>query len=313
MKEKIKLNFYSLYKSMFNNKALFERRKNNFLFPIIIFILAVCMMILPPYLKSVNQDDDFIMKQFPQINEPMKKLLTSSLDCRVENETLVCAEDAIEINTFVGTDIVYTIVANPKSFTLNTEATYSKPQKTDNIIILLNNYIKIRYCHRDHVNQKLITYEIIGDYSEFENYDFKEISDKLNSNPTLIESEIRSFVSKAYHSTLDTYLLVNLSSSLFSLVLFVFVSSLIIKWPTLIKRKKGFKYSECLKISLTSSLPALIFGTILYFLSGIEFFLSFAIIYIVRILFIYFKYIFSNKNNIFIELYSQTGEERFKL
>lgn len=313
MKEKIKSDFTTLFKSIFDTKVLFERRKKSFLFPCIIFILAVFMMIFPQYISSRRLNEDSIIKKFPQISAPMEKLLTSSLDCKVENSSLVCAEDAIEINTVVGDEIKYTIIANQKAFTTNTEAVYSTPKETDNIIILLSNYIKIRYCERDHVNEKLITYEIIGDYSELENYNFKEISHKLNSGSISATDEIKRFVASAYYSTLDTQLIVNFSSSLLSLLIFVLISSLIIKWPTIFKKKKGFTYSECLKISLTASFTALIFGTILHLFGGIEFFLSFALIYMIRILYIYFKYIYNSKNSIFIELYSQTKEERFKI
>lgn len=313
MKEKIKNSCSSFFKSIFNNRELFERRNYSSFFPFVIFLLIISMMILPSYIAATNLDSDMVMKNFPKINAPVEKLLTSSLDCHVTDGTLVCSEDAIEINTIVGEDIEYTLVANQDSFSINTAVSYEEPKKTDNIIILLKNYIKIRYCERDHVNKKVISYEVIGNYSKFEGYNFKEISDKISNDPSLLENEISNFVYNTYSSTLKTQTIAKLSSSLFSLTLFILISSLILKWPTLLKLNKGFKFSQCLKISITASAPALIFATIIYFLFGIEFFLSFALIYVVRILFIYFKYFFTTKNDIFAAIYNKTHEERFNL
>jgi len=323
MKEKIINNAKTLFKSCTDNKILFERRKNSILIPIIIFIISIFMVTVPSYLSSNKLSSEKVMKNFPYIEEPMKKLLTYSLDCSVEDAQLICADDAIKINEPInvtqldenGDETViatYYIMAN-NSTIKNIDVEYNTPKKTDNIILLLKNYIKIRYIVRDHVNEEIISYEIIGDYSEFEGYNFKEISEKLTSNPELADKEIIDFIYTTYLSTLDTQLLVNLSSSLLSFLFFVLISSLILKGPYLFRRKKGFKFSECLKISLTSSLPALLAGILIYFIFGMDFALVYGIIYIIRIIYIYFKYILSNKNSIFKELYNQTGEERFNI
>ena len=83
--------------------------------------------------------------------------------------------------------------------------------------------------------------------------------------------------------------------------------------PSLFKIKKGFKLRECLKLSITASLPALIAGVIFYLIAKIDFTLTFGVVYMIRILFIYFKFIFPTKNNIFAELYNETHEERFQI
>jgi len=313
MKEKFKNNLNSLFKSTINNRTLFERRKNSFIAPLIIFILAIFMMSVPSYLFSINVSKDKVIKNFPDINEPISELLTSSLDCRVINSKLVCSETAEQINLVIGEKTKYTVIANQSTISTDTTVTYNNPKDTDNLVILLSQYIKIRYCVRDHINQKVNTYEIIGDYSKFEGFDFKEIAQTLSSSPELIDAESSNFVYNAYLSTLDTKLIVNISSALTSFLLFVIVASIILKGTTLFKRRKGFKFSECLKISITSSLPALILGTVFYFLIGIDFAMSYGFIYLIRIVFIYVKYILSTKNNIYVELYNETNEERFKI
>lgn len=323
MKTKIKDSTKKLFKSCVDNKVLFERRKNSILVPLIIFILSIFMVCVPPFLSSKNTSSDKIIKGFPGVSEPIKKLLTYPLDCYVKDAKLVCNENAARINETVeikqtnenGKEILkytYTIIANQTAIK-ETNVTYNDPQPTDNLILLLKNYIKIRYIERDHVKEEVITYEIIGDYSEFEGYNFKEISEKLNNNPELIDAEVTNFVHKTYLSTLDTQLKVNIVSSILSFTVFVLVSSVILKGPSLFKRKKGFKFSECIKISLTSSLPALFIGTISYFILGMDFALTYGMVYIIRIVYIYFKYITSAKNSIFKELYETTKEERFNV
>lgn len=313
MKKNFKDNFKSLFKSAINNRVLFERRKNSFIAPFIIFLLAIFMMSVPSYLFSMNVSKDKVIRNFPDVKEPISALLTSSLDCKVVNSKLVCSETADQINLVVGENTKYTVIANQSTITTDTTVSYNNPKDTDNLVILLSQYIKIRYCARDHINQKVDTYEIIGDYSKFEGYDFKEIAQTLSSSPETIDTEATNFVYNTYLSTLDTRLIISVSSALTSFLLFVIVASVILKGTTLFRRRKGFKFSECLKISITSSLPALVLGTVFYFLIGIDFAMSYGFIYLIRIVFIYIKYILSTKNNIYTELYNETNEERFKL
>ena len=310
-KKKFKSNIKILAKSTYSNKALFERRKNSFIVPIIIFLLVIFMLCVPSYILARKVKSSNIIKNFPEIYAPMESLLTRNLDCHVINKLLVCDENAEKVNILVGDSIKYTVIANNPTISIDTNVVYENPKDTDNIILLLSKYIKIRYSQRDYVNGKVNTYEIIGDYSDFEGYDFKDISQKIANNPSILNSEIESFVHTTYLSTLDTKLLVNISSLLVSFIMLILVTSLILKGPYLFRRKKGFKFSECLKISLTSSLPALLLGIIVYFLTGMDFANAFGIIFMVRIVFIYFKYIFSTKNNIYKSLYAETKEERF--
>lgn len=312
-KEKFKSNIKTLAKSTYSNRALFEVRKQSFLAPILIFLLCIVMMCVPSYIISKNVKVSNIMKNFPEISAPIENLLTRNLDCKVTNATLVCDEGAESLNVVVGDSIKYTVIANVSTISANTDVVYENPKDTDNLILLLSKYIKIRYAQRDYVNEKVNVYEIIGDYSKFENLDFKELTQKLSDNPDSLNFEIENFVYTTYVSTLDTKLLVNLSSLLISFLFLVIVATIILKMPYIFRRKKGFKFSECLKMSLVSSLPAMIFGTLLYFMMGIDFATSFGLIFIVRIVFIYFKYSFSNKNNIYKTLYEQTKEERFNI
>lgn len=312
-KEKFKSNIKTLAKSTYSNRALFEVRKQSFLAPILIFLLCIVMMCVPSYIISKNVKVSNIMKSFPEISAPIETLLTRNLDCKVSNATLVCDEGAESLNVVVGDSIKYTVIANVSTISANTDVVYENPKDTDNLILLLSQYIKIRYTQRDYVNEKVNVYEIIGDYSEFENLDFKELTQNLSDNPDSLNFEIENFVYTAYVSTLDTKLLVNLSSLLLSFLFLVIVATIILKMPYIFRRKKGFKFSECLKMSLVSSLPALIFGALLYFMIGIDFATSFGLVFIVRIVFIYFKYSFSNKNSIYKTLYEQTKEERFNI
>lgn len=312
-KQKFKSNIKTLAKSTYSNKALFERRKNSFIVPIIIFLLVIFMLCVPSYILARKVKSSNVIKNFPEIYAPMESLLTRDLDCHVSNKLLVCDENAEKVHILVGDSIKYTVIANNPTISIDTNVVYENPKDTDNIILLLSKYIKIRYSQRDYVNGKVNTYEIIGDYSDFEGYDFKEISQRIANDPSILNTEIENFVHTTYLSTLDTKLLVNISSLLVSFLILVLVTSLILKGPYLFKRKKGFKFSECLKISLTSSLPALILGMLIYFLTGMDFANAFGIIFMVRIVFIYFKYIFSTKNNIYKFLYAETKEERFNV
>ena len=313
MKQKKSPKQKTFFKSFINNRALFERRNNTILIPILILFLIVALLAVPTYFISRSVKSDALVKNFPGIEEPMTELLTSSLDCTVKKGILVCSEESPSLNIVVGDNIKYTVVANEKALALDTEIVYNAPPKdTDNLIILYNQTIRIRYAERDYVNETVKVYEILGDYSDFEGFSLKEISDKINNNPETAKSEVKKFILTAYKSTLDTQLFVNLISSVISYLLLVLVTCIVLKGSYLFKLKKGFKFIECFKISLTSALPAVVISlTFSLFIGFSSFPTIFGFIFVGRILFIYFKYILTNK--IFKELYVQTEEERFNV
>ncbi len=302
MKEKLINNFKSLFKSAIDTKALFERRKNNFIFPLIILILSLLMMYVPQYNFIMNVSKAELLKNFPEIKQPLTELFTRSLNCSVKEAKLVCSEETEEVNFISGDNernIKYNVIVNS---TVN--------EMSDNTIILTSTLIKIRYTQKDYINNNDSIYEIVGDYSKLEGYNFKDVSEKLTNDPSLIDKEVEDFIFNTYNSSASTRFLVSFTTSIIPFMIFILVTIIIIKWPTLLKRKKGFSFIECIKISLTSALPALLISSLAFFLFGMNFSFLFAAIYVFRILFIYFKYI-SSKNNIFKNLYEETKEERF--
>lgn len=257
-------------------------------------------------------DSKDIFKQFPDIEVPLETLLTSDLNCKIESKNFTC-ENLNQDMIVVGDKIKYTIFINYDNSAIDASVDLKNPKDSDNYILLLKNYIKIRYVERDFINEKVNKNEFIGDYSKLENYDFKEISSDIKQNPSILESEMSDFVMKAYKSTLSSNFKVSLYYAFLPYLIFVLITAFMLKSPSLFKRKKGFKFSECLKISLTSSLPALIIGFFATLFFNINASLIIGLIYMARISYVYIRYMFSNKNNIFVELYKTTGEERFKL
>ena len=313
MKINFKENCKSLFRSAIDNKALFERRKNSFIAPIVILLLAIVMMCVPNYLLSLGVKGSDLLKQFPHIESPLETLLTSSLDCKVVDGSFICDDNEQPLNVVVGDTIKYTVIVNQNTIAADTEVVYNTPKDTDNLIILLKNYIRIRYVERIYVEGEIKTHEIIGDYSNFEGFNLKEISTAISNNPELLSEETNTFIEKAYKSTLDIALYASFINSVVPFLIFILITSLMLKSPTLFKRKKGFTYLECMKISITSILPALLISTVSFLLLGTDVASILGIVYLIRIIFIYFKYLWSSNRNIYVELYNSTGEERFKL
>lgn len=315
MENKFLTNMKSLLKSFISNKELFKRRTYSIIIPLIFLIMTCATLCLPSYFSSKQIKMETISKNFPSVEKAMEELLTSGLKCKVNNATLVCDEDSISINKVIPTDpennIKYTIIANQKSIALDTTVDQNKYKETDNMIIFLNSYIRIRYVIRDYVNPVEIN-EILGDYSRFEGLDFEQLCIELLENNDTKEEKVNKFILDTYKSTLETQLFITSVSSFISFMLLVLVSCLMLKGQYLFKRKKGFKFSDCLKISLTTTLPALIISLLVSLLSSVDFATVFGLLFVGRIVFIYLKYIFP-KNNIFIKLYEETKDERFNL
>ena len=313
MKTKFSSNIKKLLKSFINNKELFERRKYSLFFPIIFLIICIISLSLPSYIISKNIKSENIIKEFPSITEPMKYLLTSDLKCKVENSTLVCDENSAPINMVIEGEngIKYTIIANQKSIATDTTFDDSKAKDTDNLIIFFNTFIRIRYVVRDYVNETKSN-EIIGDYTIFEGLDFNLLSAQLKQDPDNANEQVNNFILDIYKSTLKTKLYVTVIDYLVSFSLLAIISSAILKGKTLFRLKKGFSIVDCFKISLTSTFPALIISIIISLISMVDIGTVFGFIFITRIMFIYFKYIFP-KNNIFTQIYLETKDERFNI
>lgn len=312
MNKNLITNIKSLFKCCISNKELFERRKNSIFFPLLILVFILCIMTIPPYLKAKSTTGEEIMEKFPKVSVPMEELFSISLDCKIENSKLVCNENAQQINKLMGDEIKYTVIVNTGTNTTPIEVKYEEPKDTDNLILLLSNNVKIRYCQRDYVNKKIITYEIIGGYSQLNGFDFTEVSENIKQNPDIAKQEIESFFKNIYLSTLiNDGFTSALANSIASFSIFLLTTALIIKLPTLFKKSKGFRFGECIKISLTSSLPALLIATVFSLITPFDFSSTFSMIYIIRILYIYFRYMSSKSNNIFKTLYLETKEERF--
>lgn len=312
MEETKLTNTQTFFKSFVNNRILFERRKNSILYPIAILMLIVLLLALPSYFinNSVNGKD--VMKNFHQIDVPLKEILTSGLDCEVKNGIFTCSEDTPSLIKVVGGeekhDSTYTIIVNQKSLAIDTEVSYTASKDTDNLIILYSQIVRIRYIHRNHLTHDIDVYEIMGDYTTLEGFNLKEVSEKIANNPDSSSKEIENFILKIYRSTLDTQLFVDLASSIISFLLLTLITCIMLKGK--LKRKKGFTLRECFKISMTSALPSIAACILLSFLLGISSASSlFGFLFVGRILFIYFKYIVNN--NIFKELYAKTEDERF--
>lgn len=282
--------------------------------PFIILLCIILLLALPQYLAVKSVDNGTLVKNFPQIEKPMSEIFTSSLDCSVTDGVLECADNVPSLNKVVEGEngIKYTIIVNQKTIALDTAVSLANPKDTDNIIVLYSQTVRIRYIHRDYVNEKVDSYEIVGDYSKLEGFSLKQIAQKLENNPDSLKNEIDDFIINIYRSTFKTQLILNLSSSMISFLLLVLVACIVLKSTFLFKLKKGFKFSECFKISLTSAAPSVAICLLFSLLFGFSSFASiFGFLFVSRILFIYFKYILNNK--IFKELYEQDKDERFNV
>lgn len=314
MKNKILTNIKSLFTSCVNSKELFEWRKKSFIFHFIVLILILCAMTIPQYTKAKSVTGEEVMQSFPDVEEAFSELFTISLDCKVTDSKLVCSDTAEEINRIMGTSTEYTVIVNTGTYTTPIDVTYETPLPTDNLILLLENNIKVRYCERDKVNKKIKVYEIIGGYTELNGFDFTEMTKSLNENPDSLNQEITSFMQKIYLSTIESEgFSKSLSSSVVSFGLFLLTTALILRFPTLFKRSKGFKFGECIKISLISAFPLLFIAAIFSLILTADFSFIFMLLYVIRILYIYIRYLSSKQHGIYNTLYKETKEERFNV
>ena len=95
--------------------------------------------------------------------------------------------------------------------------------------------------------------------------------------------------------------------------MFLLVVALLVKGNYLIKRKKGFKYSQSLKVAIIASMQSATIALVAS-LFGMDFMNILGLALTVRILYIYIKYTGSKKNTQWLDdLYKLTNDERFKI
>lgn len=164
------------------------------------------------------------------------------------------------------------------------------------------------YMNTNNVSSEVATQTLLTEkgFTTINELKEKAINDYLlDESNTIIYQGYKALASQ----TIYNGILANVAMYL----MFILISALLFKGNFLLKKNKGFKYSQGIKLALVSSLQSLIIALVLY-LIGMDLMNALGLAMTVRILYIYCRYTGSKKNTQWLDdLYEFSGNERFKV
>lgn len=318
--------------STINTNYLFKFAIRHWITPLIAFIIVTACLIVPPYLRNNNKTGDQIINQSGILYSDMalSYALSTDVKCKISNAGILECDEGYkyieahkEFENDYGKKIYYDIYINAKDdITLLDEQEHFKVESYsdpgDNYIALYEESFIIRYVYRNSDTGNYSIFKVYGFYTELSGLN---LHDKFIEASTLEESEAKAkfdnladeIIAKGYNAAYAEVQFIQLTSNLFSYLLLIGIASLLIKGNYLLNRKKGFKYTQCIKITIMSSCMAL---PVAFILSLFRFDLvtMFGLIITFRTLYIWLRYTSSRKNTDWLkELYEYSKDERFNI
>lgn len=310
----------TVLKSIVNSKALFSLRKYNFFFALITLVVVIGSASLPSYISYVQMTGQDLMSKLPGLPIAMNEILTKTeiYDCEIKDKKLVCDKnyDPVDSTTFTyknDTDVKYKIMVNTIDTTQTFTPSATQKGEYDNFVMFSQNFYRARFTDRMFIDGKwdLTTYEIYGTYDELEGMNIKALQEEVRAiadETTRINwaSVISANIVKGVNASgYKTILELNLVSTILSTVVFVFLASFILKGDNIFGRGRGFKFKETIKIATYATLQPLFLSFIFWLFTHVQFPIIFGFLYLARICYIYFRYLFKKDSKFYEELEQQ--------
>ena len=322
--EKTKKYFKDLVFSLFDTNYLFKFHHYNWLTPVIILVIIIAIIVSPIIIVYSTLSVDDVTSEALYVDKAMADILTHEFDCSISNNKLTCAKE-YDYYDYSYTDekglvTSYRIYMNTnmENVKLNIE-NYDVVLPSDNYIYFGKEAFSYRYTQRDPITKTVTPRQLTSFYDNLNGFNFKEAhqtylskTDSDEANNYLMQ-QANHLIVNGYKAVAYETIFITIITQVFPYLLFILVAALLIKGNYLLKKKKGFTYSQSLKISIVSSLQSLIIALGLR-LMGMDFMTSLGLAITCRILYIYFKYTGSRRNTQWIDnIYQEYKNERFNI
>lgn len=319
---KIKEISIDLFKSLYKTMDLFKFCIHNWITPLLIFILICAVMVVPTIntYNSIKLED--ITKNVSYLDKVVAHVLSNDVKCSINDSKLTCDEgysyrevyefknnndDTIKYNIFINTsvsDIDFSVGSFGEHF------------DTDNYLIFFETTFTYRYAYHNPQTETVNEYKLYGFYDNLNGINLHDVyttSLQQEDSQAYLLSQGQNIIVEGYKAVASELILTTLVSNIGLYILFMLVVALLLKGNFLLKRKKGFKYSQALKIAIIGSLQSVLIALVLS-LFNMNFSDMFGLAICVRMLYIYIRYTGSKKNTKWIEdLYELTKDERFNI
>lgn len=321
---KIKQFFKDLGSSIVDTRSLFKFSIYSWITPLIIIMLTISIMFLPMVISYNNLTSQDIVNDVKHIDKVLAHTLSKDFKCSVSNLELNCEEKYLPFNyTYTnedGLEYKYSIYVNSDVSEIDfSVGTFEAPAPNENYLIFFKSTFRYRYVYRDPASKRVTEYQLTSFYDKLEGLNFEQIKQNALEYSTQEEQDkylleqSNEILLNGFKGLLKETIFISVVSNCGIYLLFLLVVSLLIKGNYLLKRKKGFTFSQSIKISIVASIQSL-FIAIVLMLMGLDFVTALGLSLTARILYIYIKYTGSSKNITWMDdLYKLTNNERFKL
>lgn len=322
-KSKIKQYFKDLFRSIYDTTSLFKFCVYSWLTPLIILLITIAIMVTPTLISYNTLNVEDITTQLPQLDKVVADTLTRDFKCNIKDKQMHCQESYLPFeSSFTGDNGVeykYKVFVNSDVSGLKFEpGTFETPAANENYLIFFKDSFRYRFVYRDPTSKSVTEFQLSSFYDNLEGMDFSKVTQKYLSYEN--QQEAQNYIMNQSHTLLLEGLkalayetmFISFVSDIGTYLLFLLIVALLIKGNYLLKRKKGFSYSQSLKLSIVASIQSILAAIVLLVFSGVDFTMGLGLALTARILYIYIRYTGSRKNTKWIEdLYVYTKDERF--
>lgn len=326
------VNFWKeLGRSLISTEYLFKFGIKHWITPLIVFLSITTLIVIPPYLQNNNLSGDEVLMYTGvyYADDALSYALSLDVKCKVVDNRLSCddgyklVEKQMQFENKHGKKIEYDIFINADAdiAALDDQAYFKiekYPDDGDNYIALYKESFIMRYVYRNDDTGAYSVYKTFGFYTELNGLDLHQVyTEAMSLEETAKIEKFNSvsdeIIAKGFKAANAENNFIKLASNLFSYLLLIAIASVLIKGNYLLNRHKGFKYSQCIKVTIIASIQSYIIGFI-FSLFRFDLVNVFGLALTFRTIYIWFRYTSSRKNTQWLQnLYKLTNDERFKL
>ena len=321
-KEKIKTYLHDLLFCTFNTKSLFKFAIYSWITPLVVFILVCAAISLPPVISYNRLTSESVTSNVLYLDKIMAHVLSTDVKCHVEDKRFLCDEgysyeEIYEFKNSNNDTIKYKIVINKSISDMKFDlGEYGTHYDSDNYLVFFETTFAFRYALHDIKTEKVKATTLYAFYDNMEGWNLSDIYTQslTQENPeSYLLAKSNEMILGGYKALLKEQIYTSLVADIGMYVVLILIIGLLIKGNLMFKRKKGFKYSQSLKIGLVASLQSMIIAFVLS-LFGMNFMALFGLILVARIIYIYIRYTGSRKHLEWLnDLYVLTNDDRFKV
>lgn len=316
--------------SLIHTKNLFKFGVKHWITPLIVFSIITTLIVIPPYLRNNFSTGDEVVANTQTLysDKVLAHALSQNVQCQIKEGKLSCAEGYKHVETYTFTNeqeksIKYNIYINAiEDVRILDEQEYFKLEKYnkdgDNYIALFEDSYMIRFVSRSLYSSDYIVRNSFGFYTELEGYDFSKVyndTKNLDKEQTdlKLNQEADKIIELGYKAAHAEEQFIQLSSNLLSYLILIAIVAVLIKGTYLLNRRKGFTYSQCIKVTIMASMQSYLIALILR-LFGFDLVVMFGLALTARTLYLWARYTSSRKNTKWLDdLYKLTNNERFNI